>query len=70
MDADDKWIVRIRAMMLRCRGLFHDDLTRDAIYAVRDPHGLRPSIGKLPEGSVIASETCALSTIGAEYVDY
>ena len=46
-------------------------LTRDAIYAVRDPHGLRPlSLGKLPEGYVVASETCALSTIGAEYVRY
>src|SRR6185369_9904726 len=28
------------------------------------------SIGKLPEGYVFASETCALSTIGAEYVRY
>jgi len=46
-------------------------LTRDAIYAVRDPHGLRPlSLGKLPEGYVVASETCALSTIGADYVRY
>jgi amidophosphoribosyltransferase len=71
-DADDKWIVRIRAMMAAVAGAYSMTiLTRDAIYAVRDPHGLRPlSIGKLPEGYVIASETCALSTIGAEYVDY
>ena len=71
-EADDKWIVRIRAMMAAVAGAYSlTILTRDAIYAVRDPHGMRPlSIGKLTEGYVIASETCALSTIGAEYVDY
>jgi amidophosphoribosyltransferase len=38
---------------------------------VRDPLGLRPlSIGRLDEGYVIASETCALGTIGAEYLRY
>ncbi|NJR12900.1 amidophosphoribosyltransferase, partial [bacterium] len=71
-DVDDKWIVRIRAMMAAVAGAYSLTLlTHDAIYAVRDPHGLRPlSIGKLPEGYVVASETCALSTIGAEYVRY
>lgn len=69
----DHWIGRIRAMMQIVKGAYSlAILTRDAIYAVRDPNGLRPlSIGKLGENQyVIASETCALSTIGAEYVDY
>ncbi len=68
----DSWIGRIRATMEVVAGAYSITiLTRDAIYAVRDPHGLRPlSIGKLPEGYVVASETCALSTIGAEYVRY
>jgi amidophosphoribosyltransferase len=68
----DEWIGRIRAMMQVVDGAYSlTILTRDAIYAVRDPHGLRPlSLGKLPEGHVIASETCALSTIGAEYLGY
>lgn len=68
----DHWIGRIRAMMQIVKGAYSlAILTRDAIYAVRDPHGLRPlSLGKLDEGYVIASETCALSTIGAEYIDY
>jgi amidophosphoribosyltransferase len=36
---------------------------------VRDPMGLRPlCIGKLDNGYVVASESCALMTIGAEYV--
>lgn len=38
--------------------------------AARDPHGYRPlCMGKLEDGSIIfASETCALSAIGAEFV--
>jgi amidophosphoribosyltransferase len=44
-------------------------LTRDAIYAVRDPWGNRPlSLGRLDGGWAIASESCALATVGAEYV--
>ena len=47
-------------------------LVRDnALYAFRDPHGIRPLVlGKLPgdAGWVVASETCALDTVGAEYV--
>ena len=47
-------------------------LVRDnAMYAFRDPHGIRPLVlGKLPEdaGWVVASETCALDTVGADYV--
>ncbi len=39
------------------------------VYAVRDPMGLRPlCIGKLPNGFVFASETCALDIVGATYV--
>jgi amidophosphoribosyltransferase len=45
-------------------------LTRDAMVAVRDPWGFRPLVlGKLPGGvTVVASETCALDLIDAEYV--
>lgn len=39
------------------------------VYAARDPYGLRPlSIGKLPNGFVFASETCALDIVGATFV--
>ena len=35
----------------------------------RDPHGIRPlELGQLEGGIVLASETCALDTIGAEHV--
>jgi amidophosphoribosyltransferase len=44
-------------------------LTRDAVYALRDPHGFRPlCIGRLENGYVVASETCAIDLVAAEYV--
>lgn len=47
-----------------CVGLYKDE-----IYAFRDQHGIRPlSIGQTSNGYVVASETAALDTIGAEYV--
>jgi amidophosphoribosyltransferase len=73
VEADgDQWIGRIRAMMQIVKGAYSlAILTRDALYAVRDANGLRPlSLGKLAEGYVIASETCAFGTIGAEYGRY
>ena len=43
-------------------------LTRDEIFAIRDPRGFRPlALGKLHDAWVIASETCAFDLIGAEY---
>ena len=41
-------------------------LTADQVIAVRDPWGFRPlSVGRLPQGGhAIASETCALVTLG------
>jgi len=44
-------------------------LTRDEIYAIRDPRGFRPlSLGRLNGAWVAASETCAFDLIDAEYV--
>jgi amidophosphoribosyltransferase len=48
-------------------------MTQDSLIAVRDPDGFRPlCLGKLNNGGgdgwVVASETCALDLIGAEYV--
>lgn len=44
-------------------------MTANRIYACRDKYGLRPlSIGRLGDGWVVSSETCAFDTIGAEYV--
>ncbi len=65
------WEDRIRAFMELAEGAYSlTILTREAIYAVRDPWGFRPlCIGRLDdEGWAIASESCALTTIGAEFV--
>ena len=44
-------------------------LTRDALVAARDPWGFRPLVlGQLNGAPVVASETCALDLIDAEYV--
>jgi amidophosphoribosyltransferase len=44
-------------------------LTRDELYAIRDPHGFRPlSLGRLGDAWLVASETCAFDLLGAEYV--
>jgi amidophosphoribosyltransferase len=45
-------------------------LTPDAMVAARDPWGFRPlALGRMPGGvTVVASETCALDLIDAEYV--
>ncbi len=44
-------------------------MTQNRIYAFRDKYGLRPLVlGKLGEGYVVASETCAFNVIGAEYI--
>ncbi len=44
-------------------------LTKDSLLGVRDPLGVRPLVlGKLGEAFILASETCALDIIGADYV--
>jgi amidophosphoribosyltransferase len=71
------YATRIRIMMARAEGAYAlTILTRHAIYGVRDPWGLRPLVlGKLGDGAtdtasgyVLASESCAFATIGAETV--
>ncbi|MCL1879580.1 MAG: amidophosphoribosyltransferase [Actinomycetia bacterium] len=46
-------------------------ITADALYAFRDPNGIRPlCLGELPDdrGWVVASETCGLDIVGARFV--
>ena len=72
----------IRKTMELIRGGYAMTLINEqALYAFRDPYGIRPLVlGKLPaaedgdsqepatEGWIVASETCALDIVGAEYV--
>jgi len=66
----ETWFDRIQATMQHWKGAFSlTILTRDALYAVRDPWGLRPlCLGRINDGCwVVASESCALDTVGAQY---
>jgi amidophosphoribosyltransferase len=61
------WEERIKNTMPLWKGAYSLVLlSRDGVFAVRDPWGFRPlSIGLLPQGGhVVASETCALHTLG------
>ena len=62
------WVRRIKILMAQAEGAYTlTILTADGVYGVRDPWGMRPLVvGELAEGGfVLASETCALDTIGA-----
>jgi len=44
-------------------------MTNDKLIGVRDKHGLKPLVlGSLGKGYVLASESCALDTIGASFI--
>jgi len=61
------WEERLERTLPAWKGAFSlTVLTADRVIAVRDPWGFRPlSLGRLPQGGyAVASETCALTTIG------
>jgi amidophosphoribosyltransferase len=61
---------RVERALAELQGAFSFLLmTRDSVMAARDRYGFRPlSIGRLGEGYVFASETCALEQVGATFV--
>ena len=64
------WDDRIRTALPKLRGAWSLVLlTPAALYAVRDPLGVRPlCLGRKGEAWLVASETCALETVGAVFV--
>jgi amidophosphoribosyltransferase len=67
---EKKWVDRIRYAMHRLQGVYSLTLmTNRTLFAVRDPFGVRPlCLGTINSGWVVASETCALDHIGANFV--
>jgi amidophosphoribosyltransferase len=67
---EKNWVDKIRYAMRRLQGAYSLALiTQNELFAVRDPLGVRPlCLGKVDHGWAIASETCALDHIGADYV--
>jgi amidophosphoribosyltransferase len=44
-------------------------MTRDKLIAVRDSYGMRPlAFGKVKDGYIVASETCAIKTVAGEFL--
>jgi len=44
-------------------------MSKDKLIGARDPHGIRPlCLGKIEEGYILTSESCALDAVGAEHV--
>ncbi len=64
------WSERIQYAMSRLVGAYSLVLmTEDTLYGVRDPLGVRPlCLGRLDGGWVLASESCALDHIGAQFL--
>ena len=62
----------IKLMMKQLQGAYAIVLvTPVALYAFRDPNGIRPlSLGALPDGRgwAVASETCGFDAVGAQFV--
>ena len=63
------WAERISYAMRKLHGAYSlGIMTNEEIIGVRDPLGVRPlCIGTLHDGWVIASESCALDHLGAEF---
>lgn len=70
LSPGDTIVEKMRVAMPQMEGAFSlAILTEDRLIAVRDPLGVRPlCLGKFGEHWVVSSESCALMTIGAEYV--
>lgn len=61
---------RMKDALRRVEGAFSVvAMTRTKLMGVRDPFGVRPLvIGRVGDGWVLSSETCALDIIGAEFI--
>ncbi|UOF92811.1 amidophosphoribosyltransferase [Fodinisporobacter ferrooxydans] len=66
----DSIVENIRQSMSMVKGAYaFCILTDDKLVALRDPLGLRPmALGRLGDAYVVASETCAFDTVGAEFI--
>ena len=63
-------IEAVRSMMEKVRGSYALVLlAKDKLIGIRDPYGIRPlCLGRVGNSFVLASESCALDAVGAEFV--
>ncbi len=69
-SGEQEIVAALQKALPRLRGAFtFVIMTADKLIGLRDPQGIRPlSLGETAGGYVLASETCAFDTIGAEFV--
>ena len=69
-ESGDGLMEAIQSMMRVVRGSYALVLlTRDQLIGIRDPYGIRPlCLGRVGDSFVLASESCALDAVGAEFV--
>lgn len=67
---EDDFDSALISSLSKLKGAFSMVISReDKVYAVRDPRGFRPlCIGKLGDGYVVASESCAFDIVNAQYL--
>jgi amidophosphoribosyltransferase len=67
---EDDLVTAVRRTMERIHGSYSLTITRDdTVMGLRDPRGNRPlCIGKVEDGYLLASESCAIDTLGGELV--
>lgn len=67
---EESLLDRLRNALEQVRGAYSLTVAGDGrVYGVRDPSGVRPLVlGKVRDGYVLASETCALDLIAATFV--
>lgn len=68
-SSEKNWLDKIRYAVRRLQGAYSlTILTKDTLFGVRDPFGVRPlCLGTIDGGWVVASESCALDHIGAKF---
>jgi len=69
-STEKNWVDRIRYAMHRLQGAYSlVIMTNHALFGIRDPFGVRPlCLGAINGGWVLASESCALDHIGANFI--
>lgn len=69
-SGEQEIVAALQKSLPRLRGAYAFVLmTPDKLIGLRDPQGIRPlSLGETADGYVLASETCAFDTLGAEFV--
>ncbi|MBV9440135.1 MAG: amidophosphoribosyltransferase [Candidatus Eremiobacteraeota bacterium] len=70
LSPGDDWPSKVRATIRVADGAYSVVMcTPDALVAFRDPWGVRPlCVGTYGDGWMVASESCALATVGAAYL--